>query len=303
MKRRRIRNWFSNMRRLDKPLIYMGLVFWYVENFFQAMKTTDPEMQAMIAALDSPYDAKQAGKQVKLRPGWKEKIQLRVMEFALRHKFQPGTSWHRMLMATGDTELIEWNDWGDTYWGKDIDTGEGENHLGRLLMMLRDEYRRLGTSAADTIVKVFIGGSIGIQSLPSSVTARIDRMIEGNLAILVGDAPGVDRSVQQYLAESFYHNVLVFHSGKICRNNLGGWQTRAVSVDLDGRGFEFYALKDLLMAREADYGLMVWDGKSRGTRNNIRNLLQEGKPDVVFLSSDQSFHLVRNAEDLSNLPV
>jgi ribA/ribD-fused uncharacterized protein len=138
---RRVRNWFSNMHRFDEPLIYQGLVFWYVENFYQAMKTTDREIRARIAALPSPYEAKKAGRGLRLRPDWDD-IKLRVMEYALKHKFQPGTSWQRMLMATGDQELIEWNDWGDTYWGKDIRTGKGENHLGRLLMKLRVEYRQ-----------------------------------------------------------------------------------------------------------------------------------------------------------------
>jgi predicted NAD-dependent protein-ADP-ribosyltransferase YbiA (DUF1768 family) len=33
--------------------------------------------------------------------------------------------------------LIEENTWGDTFWG--ICKGQGENHLGRLLMQIRDE--------------------------------------------------------------------------------------------------------------------------------------------------------------------
>jgi hypothetical protein len=57
------------------------------------------------------------------------------------------------------------------------------------------------------------------------------------------------------------------------------------------------------MAREADYGLMVWDGRSRGTRNNVHNLLKRGKPVVVFLSTNKFFYTLRNAEDFSTLPV
>jgi predicted NAD-dependent protein-ADP-ribosyltransferase YbiA (DUF1768 family) len=55
------------MRRFDKPLIYQGLVFWYVENFYQAMETTDREIRAWIAALPSPYEAKKAGRGLRLR--------------------------------------------------------------------------------------------------------------------------------------------------------------------------------------------------------------------------------------------
>jgi SHS2 domain-containing protein len=55
------------------------------------------------------------------------------------------------------------------------------------------------------------------------------------------------------------------------------------------------------MAREADYGIMVWDGKSKGTLNNVLNLLSENKGALVFFSPEESIHTIRNAEDLSAL--
>ena len=42
-------------------------------------------------------------------------------------------------MATRDRVLIEGNDWGDTFWG--MTDGEGENHLGKILMRVRAELR------------------------------------------------------------------------------------------------------------------------------------------------------------------
>ena len=66
------------------------------------------------------------------------------METALRYKFAPGTSWHAQLMATGQEEMVEWNTWGDRYWGREVRDGRRENHLGQLLMKLRDEWRRAG---------------------------------------------------------------------------------------------------------------------------------------------------------------
>jgi hypothetical protein len=44
------------------------------------------------------------------------------------------------LIGTGAAMLIEGNTWGDTYWG--VCNGEGYNHLGRLLMDLRDELQK-----------------------------------------------------------------------------------------------------------------------------------------------------------------
>jgi hypothetical protein len=144
-----------------------------------------------------------------------------------------------------------------------------------------------------------VGGSIGITKLPQSAASRIDNMIENHFTVLIGDAYGIDRCVQQYLADRHYENVLVFHAGDICRNNIGNWKTRSILAEGNERGFDFYALKDMQMAREADYGFMVWNVASKGTLNNIRNLLLNGKKVLVFLSSVQSFHTVRNAKDLS----
>jgi hypothetical protein len=39
--------------------------------------------------------------------------------------------------------------------------------------------------------------------------------------------------------------------------------------------------KDLHMAREADYGFMIWDGQSSGTLSNILELLEMGNKVLV----------------------
>jgi ribA/ribD-fused uncharacterized protein len=139
-----IRNWFSNMLEFDQPLRHQGIEYRTVENFYQAMKTAkdDLETRRRIAAAN-PYEAKRLGRGVRLRTDWAD-IHLAVMETALRHKFAPGTRWHTRLMATGDEEIVEWNNWGDRYWGRNVSDGRGENHLGRLLMKLRDEWRKAG---------------------------------------------------------------------------------------------------------------------------------------------------------------
>lgn len=150
------------------------------------------------------------------------------------------------------------------------------------------------------MVKVFIGGSQSIKKLPASVAARIGNIIESAFTVLIGDASGADRCVQKYLAEKGYANVLVFCT-RVCRNNAGGWKTMVVSANAGERGFDFYALKDREMAREADYGFMVWDGKSKGTLNNLLNLLCENKNTLVFFSPDESFQTIRDTEDVSAL--
>jgi hypothetical protein len=150
------------------------------------------------------------------------------------------------------------------------------------------------------MIKVFIGGSQSIRKLAASVAARIDNIVEGGFTVLIGDASGADTCVQKYLAEKAYADVLVFCTG-VCRNNAGGWKTMVVSANAGERGFDFYALKDQGMAREAGYGFMVWDGESKGTLNNILNLLSENKSILVFFSPEGTFHTIRKADDLSAL--
>src|SRR5262245_54848475 len=113
------------------------------------------------------------------------------------------------------------------------------------------------------MIRVFISGSRKITILPSLVAARIDRIIDGGLAVLIGDAPGADTCVQQYLADKRYKNVIVFHTGDRCRNNVSHWESRSVPASSCESGIDFYAVKDLAMTREADYGLMIWNANSR----------------------------------------
>jgi predicted NAD-dependent protein-ADP-ribosyltransferase YbiA (DUF1768 family) len=60
------------------------------------------------------------------------------MRDLLRQKFAH-PELRRLLLATGDAELVEGNTWGDRFWG--VCAGRGQNHLGRLLMAIRAEIR------------------------------------------------------------------------------------------------------------------------------------------------------------------
>ena len=75
------------------------------------------------------------GRHLPLRPDW-EDVKLSVMEGLLRQKFRE-EPFKSQLKATGDAQLVEGNYWGDVYWG--VCRGQGENHLGKLLMKIRGE--------------------------------------------------------------------------------------------------------------------------------------------------------------------
>lgn len=118
-------------------VVLHGVEYPSIEHAYQAAKTTDLDERRAIQRAPKPGTAKALGQQVTMRPDW-ESIKLEVMLGLVRQKFAHET--HRLaLLATGDAELIEGNYWGDTFWG--VCKGRGENHLGKILMQVRQELR------------------------------------------------------------------------------------------------------------------------------------------------------------------
>ena len=148
---------------------------------------------------------------------------------------------------------------------------------------------------------VFVAGSRTISRLPAEVKTRLDTMIEKGFQILVGDANGADKAVQRYFADKAYPNVLVHCMKDHCRNNIGNWPTRQVTAPRDAKGFDYYSLKDRAMAEAAEYGLMLWDGKSKGTVNNVLNLSRDHKPVVVYVTPTRQFRTIKTFDDLKDL--
>ena len=149
--------------------------------------------------------------------------------------------------------------------------------------------------------KVFFGGSRKIGRLNLPVKERVDNIITNGHLLLLGDANGADKAMQRYLTEKNYRNVLVFCMGDVCRNNIGKWKTRNVYLSRSRKDFNYYSTKDVLMSVEADYGFMLWDGKSNGTLNNILNLCERNKKVLVYFSPNKSFYRVEDKQDISKL--
>lgn len=85
------------------------------------------------------YAAKSLGRKVKIITGWNV-IKLEWMYRVLVAKFTQNKELGDKLVATGTMELVEDNTWRDTYWGRY--EGQGENHMGKLLMRVRVMLRR-----------------------------------------------------------------------------------------------------------------------------------------------------------------
>ena len=123
----------------EAPLTYEGIPYLSSEAAFQAQKCVTEEERRAFSTLRTA-DSKRMGRQVPLRPDWEE-VKRDAMEGIVRAKFTQNPELAGMLLDTGDRILLEGNTWHDTYWGMDLKTHEGENHLGRILMKIRQELR------------------------------------------------------------------------------------------------------------------------------------------------------------------
>jgi hypothetical protein len=147
---------------------------------------------------------------------------------------------------------------------------------------------------------IFIGGSIGISKLNATIRKRLDEFIQRGDAILIGDAKGADKAVQTYLAKRNYPNVTVFCMEE-CRNNIGEWPTRHVEPQGKKKDSSYYAAKDRVMFQEAKCGVMLWDAKSRGTLQNMLNLVGAGKRTLVYFAPTREFQVLASEQDLQAL--
>ncbi|MBQ7759138.1 hypothetical protein [Anaerotignum sp.] len=150
-------------------------------------------------------------------------------------------------------------------------------------------------------MKVFIAGPRAIKKLDEKVIKKLNTMVSKEFTILVGDANGIDTVVQNHFAQQLYKNVVVYASEGKARNNIGGWNVENVSVKKGIKGFQYYAAKDLKMAEDADCGLMIWNGESRGTLNNILNLISMDKKVMVYFQPQREFYAVKSFEDVESL--
>jgi ribA/ribD-fused uncharacterized protein len=137
-----VRGFFGDYRFLSNfhpsPFTIGGVEYATVEHFFQASKAANKEDHDYVNSADSPGVAKHRGRRITLREDW-ERVKLRVMRIGLNAKFAQNPELKTKLTETGVAYLEETNNWGDTFWGRA--GGKGFNHLGEMLMEIRDANR------------------------------------------------------------------------------------------------------------------------------------------------------------------
>ena len=127
--------------RIQMSVLGHSYVFQNAEAAFQAGKCLNPMQVAQIAQTADPSKARQMGKRVTVRSDW-ETYRVAWMKQVLKCKFTQNDLLMRKLTSTYPLPLSNTNLTGDTFWG--ISSGSGKNHLGRILMEIREEYREHG---------------------------------------------------------------------------------------------------------------------------------------------------------------
>jgi len=149
-------------------------------------------------------------------------------------------------------------------------------------------------------VKVFIAGPRTVKELDENIIDKLNSICEKGFDILIGDANGIDSSVQKILWQKDYQNVTVYASNGIARNNFGDWRIENIKADDNVTGFEFYAQKDLEMVKNANIGFMIWNGESKGTFNNIINLLKSEKDVILYYLPNKKFYQFKDIKELNS---
>lgn len=148
--------------------------------------------------------------------------------------------------------------------------------------------------ATRKVKTIFVSGSSKTQDessgyyrkeLPKDIQKQLDDHMRRGNRIIVGDAPGIDRQVQDYLNSKKYRNVEVYGPGKEVRYTANSnWKTNPIDdPDHEPGSKEWLAKKDIAMTEAADEGLaIVLDEGAKATRKNVQRLSESGKGVRVY---------------------
>lgn len=141
---------------------------------------------------------------------------------------------------------------------------------------------------------VFVSGSSKTTSedsgyyrkdLPKPVRDELDSHMSRGSNFVVGDAPGIDRQVQDYLNSKDYGNVVVYGPGKAVRYSANeNWKTNPVDApEFEAGSKEWLAKKDIEMSNVSNKGIaIVLDNGSSATRKNVDRLIDAYKDVKVY---------------------
>lgn len=244
----------SNFYMTD--VMYDGQIWPSSEHAYMAAKTTCSMTRALINSAPTPAEAKKIGRKLMLRPGW-ESMKQAVMQEILLDKFSRNAILKQKLLATGDQQLIEGNWWGDKIWGVCLKTNQGQNLLGKTLMIVRD------LLSDEKPIKLIIAGGRDFND-ETLMRERLDELVNQGIIgptveLICGMAKGADNLGRKI----FEANNLPIHK---------------FVPDWDGLGKRAGFVRNAEMGDFADMALIFWDGQSKGTKHMLDYMEKLGKP-------------------------
>lgn len=146
--------------------------------------------------------------------------------------------------------------------------------LGRIRDRARDRKRY---SSDD---RVFVSGKVSYnEELNEDLKAEVDKIIKANAQILIGDAPGADTRVQEYLAKKGYSKVKVYTTDPKARNNVGKWKVEKIDHHGETEERLVRRQKDIAMTEQSTRGLAIMpedDRPDSATSLNVQRLNDSG---------------------------
>ncbi len=123
----------------ESPFETNNIIFLTVEHYYRAMKTSSYQDFLEIVNITDIEELKKQSELFEVRDGWND-VKVSIMEYALFKKFE-NYPLRGQLLDTNDLEIINSDD-VDLFWGMNLETGDGENKLGKMLMILRGNIRK-----------------------------------------------------------------------------------------------------------------------------------------------------------------
>ena len=131
--------WLSNFAPV--LIVLDSIEYSSVEHAYMSAKSNSKSWKIFCSnSHNSAGIVKRASRNIILITGWETK-KLDVMQNCLKQKFTQ-EPYKTKLLKTENQFIQEGNYWGDKFWGVCLKTEKGKNHLGRMIMKIRDQLKK-----------------------------------------------------------------------------------------------------------------------------------------------------------------
>lgn len=136
----RFENEYDFLRNDYPACIVLGVhVYPTLEHAYQASKTDNDSIREDIRLSKSVTQARLIGRKVTLPFDWDDR-RIDVMTTLVKQKFTEHLDLKLKLLLTEDAEIVQGDNVRDQFWSVDIN-GIGQNNLGKILMLVRDNIK------------------------------------------------------------------------------------------------------------------------------------------------------------------